>query len=87
MTNPDDGAISERGDEPRLSRREASAYLTSLGYRVAPASLAKYASIGGGPIYQTFGRIPLYRPRDLRAWAEARCSAPRRSTSEPRTAV
>ena len=40
------------------------------------------ATRGGGPPYQIFGRWPLYRWGDALAWAEARLSQPRRSTSE-----
>ncbi len=69
--------------ERRLTRREAAEFLTERGFRVAPATLAKYATIGGGPLYQSFGRRPLYRPADLLAWVEAKSTAPRRSTSEP----
>jgi hypothetical protein len=67
-----------------LRRAEAAAYLTERGYRTAPATLAKYASIGGGPVFRSFGRIPLYGPDDLLSWAESRTSALRRSTSDPK---
>jgi hypothetical protein len=87
VTNPDNVVTSETEGEPCLNRREASAYLKSLGFPVAVATLAKMASCGGGPRFHSFGRIPLYRSSDLREWAESRCSAPRRSTSEPRTGV
>ena len=33
----------------RLSRREAADFLTLRGFRIAAATLAKYASLGGGP--------------------------------------
>jgi len=65
-----------------LMRREAADYLTSLGYRIAANTLAKLASIGGGPPFRSFGRRPLYHPADLAAWAQARCTGPRRSTSD-----
>jgi hypothetical protein len=69
--------------EPRLDRRQAAEFLSDQGYRTAPATLAKLASIGGGPIFESFGRKPLYRQADLLAWAVARTSGPRRSTSDP----
>jgi len=69
--------------EQRLDRRQAAAFLTDRGYRTAPATLAKLASIGGGPTFQSLGRKPLYREADLLAWAEARTTGPRRSTSDP----
>jgi hypothetical protein len=68
-----------------MDRRQAADFLTARGYRTAPATLAKLASIGGGPIFESFGRKPLYREADLLAWAEARTSGPRRSTSDPGT--
>lgn len=67
----------------RLSRRDAAEYLTNNGYQTAPSTLAKLASVGGGPIFESFGRKPLYKPDNLLAWAEARSSGPRRSTSDP----
>lgn len=52
------------------------------GIPVALRTLNKLASIGGGPVMQYSGRIPLYRPEDLDAWAEQRLSKPVRSTAE-----
>jgi hypothetical protein len=69
--------------ERRLDRRQAAAFLTERGYRTAPATLAKLASLGGGPIFESFGRKPLYREADLLAWACAKTTGPRRSTSDP----
>jgi hypothetical protein len=68
--------------ERRLSRKEAAQFLTDRGYRTAPATLAKLACVGGGPTFESFGRRPLYREVDLLAWAEARTTGPRRSTSD-----
>jgi hypothetical protein len=69
--------------ESRLDRRQAAAFLTARGYRTAPATLAKLACIGGGPPFESFGRKPLYREADLLAWAKAKTTGPRRSTSDP----
>jgi hypothetical protein len=69
--------------ERRLGRKEAAQFLTDRGYRTAPATLAKLACLGGGPTFHSFGRKPLYREADLIAWAEARTTGPRRSTSDP----
>jgi hypothetical protein len=69
----------------RLDRKEAASFLTSHGYRTAPATLAKLACLGGGPVFESFGRRPLYREGNLLAWAEARTTGPRRSTSDPGT--
>ena len=69
-------------DRPRLRRSEVPAYLMEKhGIPIAVATLNKLASIGGGPAMQYAGRIPLYRPEDLDAWAEQRLSAPVASTA------
>jgi hypothetical protein len=65
-----------------LTRREASDFLTELGYSVAPTTLAKYATLGGGPVFEKFGRRPLYLRTDLLAWVASRSSGRRRSTSQ-----
>jgi hypothetical protein len=68
---------------PRLRRREASAYLAEVhGVHEAASTLAKKACLGGGPVFESFGRIPYYRPQSLDAYAESRLSGPRRSTSD-----
>lgn len=55
-----------------LRRHEAAEYLRDKGYPIAPATLAKYATLGCGPAYCTFGRITLYEVSDLDAWVAAR---------------
>ena len=40
------------------------------------------ATVGGGPVYQIFGIRSLYKPVDLKTWAEAKLTPPRTSTSE-----
>lgn len=65
-----------------LSRKEASKFLASVGLSIAPSTLAKYATIGGGPKFRRFGRQVKYLPSDLIAWAETRLSDPAQSTSE-----
>src|SRR5262249_49510839 len=66
-----------------LRRKAASDYLREThGLERASSTLAKLAVIGGGPIFRRAGRIPLYSPEDLDAWAESLLSAPMRSTSE-----
>lgn len=58
-----------------LSRKEASEYLKKrYGLRAKPATLAKYASIGGGPPFRRAGRFPVYDTDDLDAWALMRVS-------------
>ena len=68
-----------------LSRKEAAAYLKERGLPVAPATLAKYAVVGGGPVFQLFGRLPRYTVEELDRWAQSRLSAPQRHTSETPT--
>lgn len=70
---------------PRLRRADVPAYLASKhGIDVAVSTLAKMATVGGGPSMQYAGRIPLYHVSDLDAWAEARLTKSVRSTSERR---
>jgi hypothetical protein len=55
---------------PRLNRRDASRYLLAAhGLAVAPGTLARKASAGGGPRFARAGRAALYTPADLDAWA------------------
>ncbi|MCU5785941.1 hypothetical protein B27N_00944 [Alcanivorax marinus] len=65
-----------------LTRTESAEYLSRLGYRTSPKTLAKYACVGGGPKYRKFGQRVLYSPSDLVDWAEAKTSGPVASTSE-----
>ncbi|HWL68999.1 MAG TPA: hypothetical protein VNS22_11515 [Geminicoccus sp.] len=55
-----------------VRRSEASRHLKEVwGIDRAPTTLAKLACIGGGPVYHKAGRVPLYKPEDLDAWARA----------------
>lgn len=72
--------------ERRLNRAEAAAFLSERGYQVAYATLNKYATVGGGPVFESFGRRPLYRPSDLLEWVASKTSAPRRHSSERQAA-
>ena len=65
-----------------LRRRQCAAALTAHGFPVAEKTLATKASRGGGPLYQKFGRVVLYRWGDALAWAEAQLSDPVHSSSE-----
>jgi hypothetical protein len=66
-----------------LRRKAASQYLDETwGVIRTPSTLAKYAVIGGGPVFRRDSRFPLYLPDDLDAWAASRLSAPMRSTSD-----
>lgn len=71
--------------KPRLRRAEASEYLLHAhGLPVAVATLAKWATIGGGPGFQKAGAIPLYPREELDRWAMERLGKLVRSTSEVR---
>lgn len=63
-------------------RKAAATYLTERGFPTSPNTLAKLATIGGGPVFQKYGNHALYTDANLDAWAEAKLSAPRRSTSD-----
>lgn len=69
-----------------LERTEAAEYLTARGLRVSKTTLGKYATTGGGPVYQRFGLRAVYTRANLDAWADAKLSAPRCSTSEAEVA-
>ncbi|MCH8683881.1 hypothetical protein [Pedomonas mirosovicensis] len=69
--------------KPRLRRWEASEYLRLVhGIEVAPATLSKWASVGGGPRYSRINRTPLYPVEELDRWVASKISAPVSSTSE-----
>ncbi len=69
--------------KPRLRRTEASAYLLAVhGVPIKASTLAKMATIGGGPIFQKSGPTPLYMVEELDRWASARLGKPRSSTSD-----
>jgi hypothetical protein len=59
--------------------------LTEKGYTTSPATLETKRCRGGGPPFRRYGKRVLYRWGDALAWAEARLSPPRRSTSEADT--
>ena len=67
----------------RLRRAEASEYLKSRwGIERKPTTLAKLATLGGGPRFEKAGRIPLYRTEFLDEWARSMLSRPLSSTSD-----
>lgn len=70
-------------DRPRLRRADVPAYMAQThGIDIAVATLAKLASIGGGPSMEYIGRTPLYAKASLDAWARQRLGTPVNSTSE-----
>jgi hypothetical protein len=68
-------------DDALLARAHAAKELTNAGYPVSPATLATWATRGGGPPYRLFGRKPLYRWGDALEWAQSRLSEPALSSS------
>jgi hypothetical protein len=52
---------ADTADDDFLDVRGASDYARSLGFRIAPKSLNKLRSLGGGPSFRRFGRRVLYR--------------------------
>ena len=65
-----------------LTRDAVAEALRAAGFPVRAKTLATKATRGGGPLFRSFGRRPLYRWADALAWAEGRLSAPRANTSE-----
>jgi hypothetical protein len=69
--------------KPRLRRWEASEYMAFMhGLTIAPATLAKLASVGGGPGFHRVGRIPLYPRDELDRWATEKLGNMVRNTSD-----
>ncbi len=67
----------------RLRRKEASRYLLEVwGMSRTPNTLAKLATIGGGPPFEKDGRFPLHTEEGLDEWARAQLSPVVRSTAE-----
>lgn len=64
-----------------LRRNEAAAYLRQRYGSGTPATLAKLACVGGGPVFRKLGRYPVYTIEDLDSWAQSRMSEPVASTS------
>jgi hypothetical protein len=65
-----------------LRRKAAGDYLKGRYGFGSPKTLAKLATLGGGPVFRKFGRIVVYDTSDLDQWALGRLSKPLRSTSD-----
>ena len=66
-----------------LRRAEAARHIhDKWGYPCSPKTLAKYAVIGGGPVFRRAGRFPLYSTDDLDEWVASKFGPPMRSTSD-----
>lgn len=67
----------------RYRTDEASTYLAAaFNVKIAPATLNKLRSVGGGPAFQKFLRSALYRREDLDEWACRKLGEPVASTSQ-----
>ena len=67
-----------------LTRKEASAYLTEIGFHTTYKTLGKLATIGGGPKFHKFGTMRvIYKVKDLDEWIERRLSKIFSSTGIP----
>jgi hypothetical protein len=64
-----------------LRRKDAAEYLLSKYGFGAERTLAKLACVGGGPLFRKAGKLVVYLPSDLDAWALSRLGPPRRSTA------
>ena len=69
-------------ENPMLDRGAAATYVASYGLPMSPKTLAKLASIGGGPIFHRFGRRVCYSRDSLDDWIKAKLSPPMASTSD-----
>jgi hypothetical protein len=65
-----------------FTRKEAADYLTNeRGLRTASSTLQKFATVGGGPEYQRYGKLAVYTQESLDRYVDAKLTAPRSSTS------
>jgi hypothetical protein len=65
-----------------LREQAAADYLRKRFGFGAKRTLSKLRCIGGGPAFRKVGRLVIYAPDELDAWARSRMSAPMRSTSD-----
>jgi hypothetical protein len=66
-----------------MRRKSAAEYVRARwGVPCSPNTLAKLATIGGGPVFRRSGRTPLYTADNLDRWVESKLSRPMRSTSD-----
>ncbi|WP_036282325.1 hypothetical protein [Methylocystis sp. ATCC 49242] len=65
-----------------LRRKQAGEYLKSKYGFGSEKTLAKLATVGGGPLFRKAGKAVLYEIDLLDAWALRKISAPMASTSD-----
>lgn len=51
------------------------------GIDLSPATYAKLAVLGNGPLFHKLGRWPMYDPDDYDTWAKARLGKARSNTA------
>ena len=69
-----------------LRRKAAGEYLKSKYGFGSEKTLAKLATVGGGPTFRKAANAAIYAPEALDAWALERIGAPQRSTSDLKAA-
>jgi hypothetical protein len=65
-----------------LRRNEAASYLRNKFGFGSVRTLAKGVVTGDSPVYQKAGRVVLYTPEALDAWALAKIGPPQKSSSD-----
>ena len=72
----------------KMRRADAARYIREAhAIPCSPATLAKYACLGGGPAFRKAGKFPIYSRDDLDAWAQQRLGnlvLPTSQLSDPR---
>lgn len=69
--------------KPNLTGVELSEYLQAkFGLKIAPTTLAKLRSVGGGPRFYKASTTPLYPANEADEWALARLGGLKSSTSD-----
>ena len=60
-----------------LNRQRAAEYIeTTWGLPCSPRTLAKLASVGGGPVFHKALGAAVYEPQNLDSWAASKICAP-----------
>lgn len=77
-----EGMSVQKAEKPCLRRAEVPAYLAQRhGIIVARSTLAKLATLGGGPRYHKVGRVVLYPLPELDQWSQDKLGPLRENTS------
>jgi hypothetical protein len=76
---------STKPSEALLTRKELAGYISNeLGRPMSFSTLTKLCALGEGPpAYEWWGRFPLYRRQDGKAWADARARKARARSCPP----